>query len=1200
MIDEISKTQQRVIRVFISSTFRDMHAERDRLAKFIFPQLRRLCESRSVTWGEVDLRWGVTDEEASEGKILPICLEEINRCRPYFIGLLGERYGWVPESISEDLLEKEKWLREGFEGCRSVTELEILHGVLRNPAMAVHAYFYLRDPAFVSLIPEKDRKDFLSENDEASEKLNRLKQLIRTSGFPVRENYPNPKALGELVLADLTRIINQCWPEGSQPDSLTCEVLDHAAYAHSRRQVYIERPEYFARLDAHAAGNCGQPLVILGESGSGKSALLANWTARYRRAHLDAFVIEHYISATPASADWIAILRRIMGEFKRRLDLRGDIPEHPDALRNAFPNWLHMAAAERRIILALDALNQLEDRDSAPDLPWLPPVMPENVCLIVSTLPGRALDEITRRRWPVFEIELLTVEERRQLLNQFLRDYGRTLSPARVDRIVNAQQSANPLYLRVLLNELRLFGRYERLEERISHYLQAASPYELYEKVIIRWEKDYEGNTDLVGDTLSLLWAARRGLSESELLDALGHNGQPLPRATWAPLFLAMADSLVSRSGLLTFAHDFLRAAARDAYLPSESHQRRAHSKLADYFAHQSAGSRRIDELPWQLAEAHAWQRLYDLLADHEFFKNAYTIRSQFELKTYWTQIEDNSSLRIVDAYRTQIDRPGTEPDKVFLNYLEALLADTGHPEAALCIGSELINFFRNTGDLRNLQVILGNQAWRLLAKGDIDGALALNNEKENICRQLGDLDSLQTSFGIYARISYDRGDLDGAMEQIKKKESICRQLGNLSGLSLSLSEKAQILAKRGNLDEAMALNKENENICRQSGDLNGLLCSLGNQALILKDKGDLSGAMALFKEVERICRQLGNQSLLSCTLGDRALILKAQGNLDAAMALHKEEEQICRKLGDLNGLQTSLGNQAKILFARGNIDDAMALHKEEERICRQLGNLDGLSRTLGNQAIILFARGSIDEAMTLHKEEERICRQLGNLAGLQTSLGNQARILFARGHIDEAMTLHKQKERICRQLGDLAGLQESLGSQAHIFHERGDLEGALALYKEKEDICRRLGNLDGLQCAIGDQALALKDLGDIDGATVLLKEQERICRQLGNLDSLQVCLGNQAGVLAARGNLVVVMALYKEKERICRQLGNVEGLAQSLGNQGMILKIMNRAREGLLLAEEAYQLAAQHGYTKLTRQIERILNSIRRATRGY
>ena len=96
-------TRERLIRVFVSSTFRDMQAERDILIKRIFPQFRKLCEERAVTWTEVDLRWGITAEQSAEGKVLPLCLAEIERCRPRFIGLLGQRYGWVPDSIPADL-----------------------------------------------------------------------------------------------------------------------------------------------------------------------------------------------------------------------------------------------------------------------------------------------------------------------------------------------------------------------------------------------------------------------------------------------------------------------------------------------------------------------------------------------------------------------------------------------------------------------------------------------------------------------------------------------------------------------------------------------------------------------------------------------------------------------------------------------------------------------------------------------------------------------------------------------------------------------------------------------------------------------------------------------------------------------------------------------------------------------------------------
>ncbi|MCL2114655.1 MAG: DUF4062 domain-containing protein [Methanobrevibacter sp.] len=46
--------------IFISSTFNDMHGERDYLVKNVFPELRDWCEERKNR--HVDLRWGVTTE----------------------------------------------------------------------------------------------------------------------------------------------------------------------------------------------------------------------------------------------------------------------------------------------------------------------------------------------------------------------------------------------------------------------------------------------------------------------------------------------------------------------------------------------------------------------------------------------------------------------------------------------------------------------------------------------------------------------------------------------------------------------------------------------------------------------------------------------------------------------------------------------------------------------------------------------------------------------------------------------------------------------------------------------------------------------------------------------------------------------------------------------------------------------------------
>jgi hypothetical protein len=90
-------TPTHTVRVFLSSTFRDFAGERDLLVRKVFPELRRKCRALQVDLVDVDLRRGITEEWAQQGKVLPICLAEIDRFRPFFMGFLGERYGWAPE-----------------------------------------------------------------------------------------------------------------------------------------------------------------------------------------------------------------------------------------------------------------------------------------------------------------------------------------------------------------------------------------------------------------------------------------------------------------------------------------------------------------------------------------------------------------------------------------------------------------------------------------------------------------------------------------------------------------------------------------------------------------------------------------------------------------------------------------------------------------------------------------------------------------------------------------------------------------------------------------------------------------------------------------------------------------------------------------------------------------------------------------------
>ena len=87
--------------VFITSTFRDMHAERDYLHSRVFPELGERLRERFHHLDPIDLRWGVEtvsvdDQRSKELLVLKVCLAEIERSRPFLIALIGDRYGWIP------------------------------------------------------------------------------------------------------------------------------------------------------------------------------------------------------------------------------------------------------------------------------------------------------------------------------------------------------------------------------------------------------------------------------------------------------------------------------------------------------------------------------------------------------------------------------------------------------------------------------------------------------------------------------------------------------------------------------------------------------------------------------------------------------------------------------------------------------------------------------------------------------------------------------------------------------------------------------------------------------------------------------------------------------------------------------------------------------------------------------------------------
>ena len=173
------------VRPFISSTFVDFEEERDHLVRRIFPQLNSLCHNRGTYFAPVDLRWGINEEQAQSGHVISLCLDYINQCTPFFICLLGERYGshrpnespplpasyrdlpddapWLDVNFLRAAANGHKWVLQDGNQTSSITELEIIQAAFLNDSK--YCRFYFRDVRHVEEkftdLPRSEREEKL-------------------------------------------------------------------------------------------------------------------------------------------------------------------------------------------------------------------------------------------------------------------------------------------------------------------------------------------------------------------------------------------------------------------------------------------------------------------------------------------------------------------------------------------------------------------------------------------------------------------------------------------------------------------------------------------------------------------------------------------------------------------------------------------------------------------------------------------------------------------------------------------------------------------------------------------------------------------------------------------------------------------------------------------------------------------------------
>ncbi len=192
---------------------------------------------------------------------------------------LGDWHGTTLPRIPEAIVERHPWL-ERFRQ-RSATELEIRHAVLEGGRPAVRAMFYFRRSG-KARHGGKTKIEAADAGENPERLLEGLKEEIRRGRFPVREDYTDVGTLENWLLDDLWQAIREDFPEAPALSPLEQQRREQVAFAASRTRNYAARDGDFERVDR--AGRGADPcLMVTGEAGIGKSALLANWMERFRK-----------------------------------------------------------------------------------------------------------------------------------------------------------------------------------------------------------------------------------------------------------------------------------------------------------------------------------------------------------------------------------------------------------------------------------------------------------------------------------------------------------------------------------------------------------------------------------------------------------------------------------------------------------------------------------------------------------------------------------------------------------------------------------------------------------------------------------------------------------------------------------------------------------------------------------------------------
>ena len=982
-------------KIFVSSTFRDMQFERDAIHKEVVPALNSIAYEYGDSLELLDLRWGINtgdlDEESGAKKVLSVCLDAIDRCKPYIIILIGDRYGWVPPASLVEETAKEKGYTPDVM-TQSVTELEIEYGALSR-AQQAKCLVYFREMPYEHL-SEEEKGIYTTASSQDAARLEKLKLKLKNAfGGSIKTYSPEidpdtgsvvgVKAFTDQLISDMTGLLSSEWSKNQQLTWQQRVENEISLFVSQKQYAFSGRSADISFCMNHVREK-DDILVISGEAGIGKSTLMAELCRQFEQD--DYTVVPFFCGVSASTYNSLGMLKYLIWKMETLLGNE----DHFDAteagnkqislkeLRDIFTKLCKtfIESRDRKTVFIVDAIDQMYQDETVERLLWTPLIKDSRINIIISCISEQKISALCERK----ELLPLSDADSRIAVKNLLDMRCKDIDEDVLFHLLHHPCAKNPLYLSMAVTRLLMFDQQDFAAmdargagmEGINRYLIEvidSLPDEieaLCAEVIS--EAARHVNTDAIKESLNLLAVPRRGLRESDiesLCKARGLEWNTLDFA-WLLRYLPNCFRYLD-DGRVDFTHKSIR----QGFLRRIDDTRKYNALLFEHFQslHEDDPVRAEEILFYAYAsdgKEFFLSYIGKLMSTHEgaFTEDKLRIARR-EVKEICLSGGNPFIISIMDSIKDTLSDYTFFGFFVFQLYYE--FDDTLSQAEVLLeillktaqIGDDNMHEFLHDMDPYKAMQVLWVLAFNnfslgslLQTKGDFKAAVERFELSVRLAEALNGTALESTAKRLTAdatnrigRIKEYKGEMDGLSEIYDKASAIRKELyddkkpgQSQIDLLYSESNSAEMLKNEGKLDEAYALLEQTiesaKNILPLSRRVLSMLLDQKGEILEIRDR--LDGALEAYQEAYSIDEELvleegtpEAQSAFAKTCSYLGYVYALKGEYQRAISYYEKDLSVSN---GLNKVMNTPESRREVLISQNNVSEVLELLKESDK----------------------------------------------------------------------------------------------------------------------------------------------------------------------------------------------------------------------------------------------------------------------------